>query len=259
MSDFPSFLVNVGSTQDSRSKKQKVLVYGQEGTGKTLFAASWPNVLLFAFEEGVKTLQVRGKELPVLRFDRMDVKYGNIRIYTELMHTLDLYKMKEGPFAPDGPLGHIETLAFDGFTTLSELLMLEIMAVEGMKDPNTEKADWDDYGKLKNRFQSIISFLQDMDTFFVGTAHLAWKETSEGAGLKPMPDAVGSTRESLRYAFDELYYFHGTEVGGKNKYEVHTKLWRGYPAKTRSNIDAVLEWEGEPTYLQLYGDPKDYR
>ena len=254
----PWFVAEAGRTTDPTSKKQKVLLYGEDGTGKTLFLSSWPKPAMFAFEDGTKTLESRGMDIPVFRFGKDDIRKGR-KIYAEVMHGLDLFKHKEGPFAAGAKFGDILTLGFDTWTGLVALLRDEAMYEDGNRSATRDAADWSDYGKVSARMESILDFIQGIDCFFVGTAHLGYHEVQGSSRLQPMPEVLGSSRTKLRHAFDEMYYFHKREEGGKVLYEAYTSIWRGFPAKSRTEgVPYHVIWDGYPTYEQLYGDWKQY-
>lgn len=258
--EVPSFMANVGSTMDSRTKKQHILLYGKEGTGKTLFGASCPGVIWYAFEEGTKTLQSRGINIePKYSFPISAVRNKEIRPYRDIMWSLDIIKNKKGDFAKGGKYGDRQTIFFDGWTALSKLLLFEVMVIDNEKNPSMDKADWDDYGLLGRRMDSIAAFIEELDMFFVSTAHVGNYEVAGTSGLTPMPDAIGSFRNRLPYLFDEFYYMRKSDAGGKVSYFMHTNVWRGHPAKCRTEgVPEMIEWNGYPSYEQLYGDWKQY-
>lgn len=265
MSDLqlPGFLANATTTDDTKSKKQKAVVYGSGGSGKTLFAGSWPKPLMMDLDEGSKTLRKQGIIIPKLTFDYLDVKQGKSRPYQEIMMTLDMWDSKEGPFSKAGPYADRETLILDGITNLADLILAEVMYEQGKNQANS-KPGYDEYAMLKNRAETILKFIRSMNIFVVATAQMAWKETDSGE-MRPMPNAVGSVREMIPYVFNELYYMHVEELGGNHTYRMYTKEWRKHDAKSREDLPAVVTWEktetnpkGFPKYDLLYGDWKQY-
>lgn len=250
-----SFLENAGSTQDPVAGRQKMLGYGEGGTGKTLFLGSWPKPFLLSYENGNKTLKKQGFELPSLSFPLLDVRAGRRKPFSETMMTLDYANQRAKDFASESKYKGTETICMDGWTSMSSLFLAEIKKENGLG--NYDKPGFDEWGALKERMKTVIDFIQNMDLFFASTAHLAWKETAPDV-LSPMPDAEGSVRNLLPYAFDEFYLFLAKSQGGDVRYSVRTKPWRNHPAKSREDLPSEVEWEGFPSYEQLYGDWKQY-
>lgn len=221
----------------------RALIYGEEGSGKTFFAGTFPEPFFIDTDRGLTTVRRRHPDAKILPIER------SRGVFAKVMSVLRDAVNKSGPFEKDGPLAHIETIVLDGYTALAESLMYEIVEVEGNRRLTQTKPQWDDWNALKARLISITKLTQDIKAFhFVATA---WEDitkddlTGETIGG---PQVLGGFSKQIGHYFDEIYYANVRRSQGEYLYEAHTKKFGRYAAKSRIGVPAILK---DPNFTAL--------
>lgn len=229
----PAWLSEVQNTKDPTSTTTyiRVLLYGEMGSGKTTVAATFPKPLFLNTDKGLRT--IAGKDIPYIDFN------PGRPVYHKIIQILqDLQKGNlEGL--------EVQTVVIDGFTSLAELMLREIVLENRVSvgDPTKEKALFDDYGMLRQRMWSIATLLQSIPCHVVGTCWATIEKDEVSGQFIGRPEMVGKFRETLGGYFDE-YYFLECRAGRQGEpayvYEAHTKPYRWWQARTRINLPAVI-------------------
>lgn len=178
----------------------KVLVYGPNGTQKTRFAATAPNVLVVDInEKGTKSAR-QFKEARVFHVKKWeDVTYL-------------FWYLRSGNH-------DFESVAIDNLTTLQALCMSHVLKEAGDRDPNKDpaiasKRDW---GKVTELLKPLLLNFRNLDMHVIFIA----QERTEGDEDEPlyhMPDMSRGNRGIATGAVDIIGRTYQKEVRvGKKK------------------------------------------
>lgn len=237
---------NVGkyiTVQNDLDDYLRVLVYGDSGDGKTTFIGTFPDLLVFDLDNGLKPIAHRNPKA-IMLWEYEDP-------YSILFEVLNLARFKKGAFAAEGALGKTKTIGIDGLTIGGNLFMKKI---RGLKT----KAGFDEYGELLSKMTSLLDLLKVLPYNVVVTAGTMYDKDEATGAYIGRPNIVGSTRDIINYYFDEVYYlrsesyFDQVEKKSKRKYLAHTQRYSYFPAKTRWNKRKLPEAIENPSY-QMYG------
>jgi hypothetical protein len=246
----------IGSTKrdDKESKHRRVLVYGESGTGKTLFGATAPKPMFINIDHGLLSLSERNIIVPTINIPPM--MKG---IYRNMMSIIADATNRTGAFAPGAEFGDRQTLVIDSITGLANSQFLwDIMFHEGKRKPTEEKAQFDDYSAIRFRLQTLTEALKAVPMNVIVLAE-SMIEDDEDTGRKlGTVNMLGSYRRAIVGAFDYAFLFATeSEVrDGKkiNVWTAHTRPFLYWKAKTRSD-DSMPERIVDPTWAKLF--PKD--
>jgi hypothetical protein len=231
LQDFDSKLTASGS---------RTLLYGKAGSGKTRLASTWPGPILFIdTDRGMRSIQST-ESMKFIRFPSYDPLKPtcptNVPSFDLLMQILTDAKNGAGKFAPGQALEKIKTIVIDGVSALvDEFIMKEIMLIN-KRDPVKDKAQFDDYGQLKNQLLQFGTIIKDLSDkmYIVGTALVNEEKDELSGAFQGKPLITGSYRDMIGGVFDEEYFLESIDIGGgKSKYVLHASKYKWYEAKTR--------------------------
>jgi hypothetical protein len=233
----PKWIQKTQYTDEQSGEYIRCLFYGDIGSGKTRAASTFPNPYFINTDKGLRTL--KDSRHPFIDLSRDD------KIYETIILLLNDIRNGKNGFGPDEPLGNIQTIVIDGLTSLGELLLKEAMKENrpAIKDLSKEKAQFDDYGMLRQRFWSITTLLQDMKKNVVATCWPMLEKDEETGRLVGRPNIVGSFRETVGGYFDEYYYLvcrPGKQGEPSYIYEAYTKPYQYWQARSRDVMPPVI-------------------
>jgi hypothetical protein len=221
----------------------RVLVYGQEGSGKTHFAGTFPNPFFIDTDRGLTTIRKRHPNAYILPIERQR------GVFSTVMAVLRDAVNRTGPFEAGEQYADVKTIVLDGYTALAESLMYEIVEVEGNRRLTTSKPQWDDWNALKARLTSITKLTQDINKFhFVATA---WEDITKddlSGETYGGPQVLGGFSKQIGHFFDEIYYMNLRRSQGDYVYEAHSKKFGRYAAKSRIGVPTIIK---DPDFNQL--------
>ena len=232
-------------------KYRRVLSYGEFGSGKTRFGGTFPDPFIIDTDRGLLSLSTAGLLPPPNRVLELTKHDSVFKVTKDVILKL---RNGSGPFETDPP----QTLIIDSFTSLVDMLLYEAMTspdnpLVKEKNPDYEKAEYDHWGLLRNRAQSIWEMLKDLPMHVYVTAGVKVEKSDSTGDFIGEPNLQGSSRGIIGHAFDEVYYFKPSGSGDKVKYTVYTKNCDFYHAKSRLDLPAKLE---SPTFDELYKNVK---
>jgi hypothetical protein len=134
------------------------------------------------------------------------------------------------------PLADVKTIVIDGISALVDEFMLKEIMLINQRNPLTEKAQYDDYGQLKNQLIQLGTLLKDVSDkmYVVGTALVSEEKDELSGAFEGKPLLTGSYRDMIGGVFDEEYFLESQDLGGgKSKYLIHAAKYKWYEAKTR--------------------------
>lgn len=208
----------------------KILLYGDAGTGKTIFAAGFPTpILYFDFDGKVNSAarffrgQPRLDEIEVVNL-QAELRDSPMDEFTRRTEELIKWqKEKNYPF---------RTLVIDSITTFSQACLnytikanhgIKRMPVKMSNGKMTEQPSQQDYGILHREFQRLIPGLLTLDMNVVMLGHISVdKDETTGQVLRNvMMD--GKFAQKLPIYFDEVYRSYVEEKGGIRTYLAQTQ------------------------------------
>lgn len=236
----------IAYTHEAGDSKIRVLAFGKAGTGKTVFASTFPSPFFIDADKGLRS--IRGKEIPHVQINRGEKVFG---VVLDILRTI---RRKEPPFDSIP----VETIVIDSGTALADMILYESMRFPATnrppKDPNNEKAEFDHWGEVLNRMQTITRYIRDAGLHVIMTAGERLDKDEVRGSFIGYPDIPGSYRTKIAHEFDEVLYFETKGVGEKMKYLVHTTPYLYFEGKSRTgNLSSIVE---SPTFEKLYGSEK---
>ncbi len=226
---------------EEASKKIRVLVYGECGSGKTTFASTFPAPLFIDTDRGGRVL--RTKKIPYLLISRERGGYNHLINF--------LIQLKSNKGVGDYK---VKTLVLDGVTSLAEILLFEIMKYPDKpgripKNPLIEKPDWDDYAMLSARLLMLHVMLEDIPFNVVVTGLPMLEKDEVTGGFIGKINVIGGFRNSIAKHYDEMYFLEMQTTRNESHSIAHLRKYRYYVAKSRDGLDSEIK---DPTYTKLY-------
>lgn len=246
MAVYSSFIQSYVGTESA--KHFRALVYGAAGSGKTTFAGTFPKPLFIDTDRGMRSLG-NAADVKMIRLS------GDGGAFQTCYTLLNDARLKRDAFAPGGPLADRQTIVIDGISSLADEYLLREIMRENKRDPLTEKAQFDDYGRLKMELIQLGNIIKDVsDHYNVVVTALVDEEKDELTGaLEGKPLMTGKYRDLIGGVFDEEYYIEAVDAGGTPKYILHASKFKWYEAKTRLMKVTKLE---NPTYAMVKANLK---
>jgi hypothetical protein len=242
---------NVSTNTDSL----RVLVLGEQGSGKTHFAATWPNPIFLDFDRGLVTLSRQGIHVPAIPFDKTVGVYKDVK---ETLYRLATKKFSKEELEAYPELGSAKTIVIDSLSAMGNFLKAGAM-LKAKKDPGADKAEFDQWGALLLNLLDIIGFTKDFPEKYgmniVVTALPQIKESEYDKGENAViPLIEGSYKSYVGADFDEVYFTECLPKGKEVEFILHTGRYKNFKGKSRNfgNIDHPID----NTYAALMAEMK---
>jgi hypothetical protein len=214
----------------------KVLIVGDYGSGKSIFASSFPTpALIFDFDRGI--LSYRGKDFDYCSYA------------TDQKQWLDFEK-DQREIAKLVAEGKYKTVIIDSTSTMADLAMERALQLDPKRNPATNGPVWNiHYGIVKTLVEGQIRKILQMAANIVIIAHLQLiKDEETGAVLGAQPLLPGQLSIKLPGYFDEVYYAFTKQKDGKAQYVLQTASKGHYKARSRiSGEKHILPFELDVT------------
>jgi hypothetical protein len=192
----------------------RVLIYGKPNSGKTTLASTFPKPFFIDADKGLGTLSGD------ITIPNIQVTRGVKDPYALLIQVFEDMTLKRGIFGSGGMAEGTETLVVDSLSTLSDLILAQIMIANGMK-PESDKPGFNEWGAFTRRMVEIASRIRDLAEKYniVETAWANIKENEKHEIIGVTPAIPGSYKDRAAGDVDEVYYMESskaTEGGGLN-------------------------------------------
>lgn len=203
------------------------LVYGKWGSGKSRFAATYPQPF-FIVTDG-QTSAIRGKGF----------KYMEPETYADILTVLSDAALGKEVFAG----GAIKTLVLDGISEVTSLITDE------MTQNGKAKMDQQKWGAAVDRIRMLLRTITGLKSKYhiLVTAKAMIEKDDLTGEVEGFPDTIGKMRNSIGGFFDMVFYAEaGSEFNPALKaqtpvWKLHTIKKGYYPAIDRSGKLGVTE------------------
>lgn len=207
-------------------KEVKLLIYGESGVGKTVFASSWPNPVFLDIDKGMASVQRE-----VHRFE--------INSWEDLSNATMFLATEPHPF---------QTVILDSLNELQYLSMRNVISTFTTVRRSYESLpSISDYGKMLDDFDKVVRYTKALKLNVVFIAQVAPREFETDP---VQPQFIGkSTARNLSRMMDVIGYLDKKDSteGAKIRYMVFDAV--NYVTKDRSGkLPQQIE---NPTYDQL--------
>lgn len=220
----------------------KILSYALTGGGKTWFMGTMPGMdigeaLIIDTDgslDGLPISAIKGDPL-VYSFRKGEVIHAErmkrVNVFNEIVHIIQC--LVDDPLIYGRP---IKTLGIDGVTMLSDFILSECMLNprigDKVREPNSNKATFDEYGALGHRLDTIFTMIDALPCHVCVTAGVTMDKDDTTGIVRGMPDIIGSFRQRCGHRFSAVLYLHDTDGSHKantctiNRFQA--KIRRGY-------------------------------
>lgn len=225
----------------------KLLVYGESGAGKTVFATSFPGpILVHDFDGKVASAAgYWGKYNPeqVSQIDYISYAEGNTQ---ERYERFRLWFNDHQKLAKDGKFPY-KTIVLDSLTTWSELLMKEILrqTVNKIKGPIAGR---DDIPGMQHYGLNSVFFKEQLGNFLkfpcnvVVTAHIDITKDETTGEILRRPLVSGKLASYLPIIFGEVYRAYVDQKENKSVHLAQTKSDSKYNCRSQlPGLPAIVE------------------
>jgi hypothetical protein len=215
----------------------KILVMGEAGTGKSMFARSFPEKsFVFDFDKGI--LSYRGRDFDYGQYNTDTTGW----IEFEKDFKTIITAVKEGAY---------KTIILDSTTLMSSVAMERALQLDPKRSPSGGPIWNSHYGIVKNLVEGKLRQLLSLPCNVVVIAHTQIvKDEDSGAVVGIQPLAPGALRDTLPSLFDEVYFTRTKKAAdGRTEYFLLTEATGFARARSRiSGKDRILPPEIKNDY-----------
>ena len=228
---------------------KKVLLIGQEGSGKTEFLKTMPKpVYVFSFDKGYMTLAgTPGIKVGLC----MDENRYKPHAYADFLTKFNELKKGASYTWPDGRVEQYRTIAIDSISFLSTFLFDHLQA---MKNNVDKPGGYDVYGLVKSKTQDILNQSVMLAEYVVCTALRDVDKDDTTGEIFYVPSMVGSIKNEIGAWFDAVLYMTvDKSPTGEKTYKMLTVGDRRQKAKIRvpSAVGRIIAAAEEPDFAKL--------
>jgi hypothetical protein len=179
----------------------KVMSVGESGTGKSVFASSFP-VPGFIFDFGKEIISYRGLDFDYVQYDVNAVGWSKF----ERDFPLVKKAVEDKKYL---------TVIVDNISAMTDLCMEKALQLDSHRSP-TGGPIWNiHYGMVKNLMEGRLRQMLNLPCNLVFIAHIDYIKDEEGAVIAVEPSMTGTLSIDIPSYFDEVYY-HSTRKEGTN-------------------------------------------
>lgn len=195
----------------AKAKKKKadkpniaVLIYGAAGSGKSIFASTFPKPLILDADGGHKIYEASG-HFPDAIYIR-----GEKAVMTALVKAVE--QIEEGT-------NKFETLVIDSITNLENIAKANMkyregrMSGEDLYTSSGKKLEWNEWGNISGSTIALLTWLRD---FPVNIVAITQQQTTYDAGKKKfVPQLTGKSSDEALH-FPDIVGYLEKQASGKD-------------------------------------------
>lgn len=196
-----------------------VLLVGDQKTGKTNVAGAFPNPYFLDFDRNLDSMaRVMGNKKWFYDCPIVDDKGSRVEDHLVYPRAMDM--VKQAVLSPD-----VSTIVIDSASTLSLFAVSHILAeVTRMEGKKVEQMRIQDYGRILNLFQRLITFLRGSGKLVVVTSHQTFDKDEMTGALNYTLALPGQMKFNFGAFFTDVWGTTGEPAaGGKYKYKIRTR------------------------------------
>lgn len=254
---------------DPRQNTINVLAYGPWGGGKTTFAGTAREPILYhSFDPG-GTTSIEGRidegriladtSWEISKEGYEDLKRGvsskGVQAVTD-SSIFERWASEVNRLHEIGMFNSVGTFVVDSYTTFADALMAWVKNERGTQG---KKNTFDDWGANRDKTKDVIKQLMTLPCNVILTAHADVERDEVTGDMIGGPMAPGKLTVELPMLFDEVYFLDSEGEGESATFNLYTKKHRMYPARSRlasqHDLDAVMEDPSFKNILNSAGYP----
>lgn len=230
-----ALLAEIAPVEEKHSKL-KVMVYGEPGVGKTVFAAGAPTPLLIDVEGGSLSLR-NHPDLATVEV----MRYVNVR-------QLELFAAAAS--SSDSPFDKYETIIIDTFSELQKRDLDDIVRADMRKNPAREPFPiGPDYNKNTEHLRQIAAAFRDLDKHLIILCHAKEEKDERTGTILTRPNLTPKLSSGMAGIFDIVGRMSATGEGDTRMRHLQVHPTPAVLAKTRiGGLPPVIE---NPTFNSL--------
>lgn len=233
------------------SERLKLLLFGDSGVGKTIFATSFPTPIYVAdFDQKISSAAQFFKGQARLS----EIDYDSYGAEGPNDYPVERFNMKMGQLRDMAKKGDLKykTIVVDSLTTFGDEAMrylmklspgVKRMSVNGMNVPSMA-----DYGVARNFFKQFITQLISLPANIIVTAHIEVTKDEATGEIMRTPMLAGKLKGELPIYFEEVWRAY-TDKDGKrwaqtasdSKYQARSQI-KGIPAQLPLSVDELAKY-----------------
>lgn len=208
------------------SEKLKILVYGDAGCGKTVFACSFPGPIFVAdFDNKVSSAAAHYRYIgESARIEQ--IEYENYMKQDELDMSFNrwTYKLQELEIAARAGKFPYQTVVIDSLTFYADRCMEKVMAdCPGIKGPQKGIPGLQHYGVLNPNFKTQLARVLALPCNVVVTAHVEADKDELSGEIVYSPMLSGKLKAFIPILFPEVHRAYAETKSGVTKFLAQTK------------------------------------
>jgi len=194
----------------------KVMSVGESGTGKSIFAASFPTPG-FVFDFGQEIISYKGLDFDYEQYEISAKGWGQFE--------MDFGKLKKCLVENkrlDGSEGKYQTIVVDNLSAMTDVCMERAMQLDGKRSPSGGPLWNVHYQMVKNLMEGRLRQLLNLESNLVLIAHLETIKDDTGAVIGVEPSLTGSLSADVPSYFHEVLYHATGRKDGKTQWVLQT-------------------------------------
>ena len=228
-----------------------MMVYGDAGVGKTVFASKDDRVLIFATEHGTISAARQYRK----------TKAKNVVKIVDCVGDWDKFESMTDWVVEQCEKGTLpfDWVVIDTGTTLQQLILKDIVskAAEKSGSRSLDKPQIEEYGEQQAKFRRFVELYNDLPVNFLMTAHAMQTEDHEGNEyVAPAFHGKGNQMSNWVCAQMHVYGFMtvGTAISARTKNEIKVRRIRWQASeniRAKDRFDALGEKTSNKTLKQI--------
>lgn len=219
------------------SKNRKILIQGDSGSGKTVFAAGFPTPLYVAdFDGKISSAAAfyanQPERLAKIDYDSFPNATREARPFASFYTRLQQHRQLVG----SGTFPY-KTYVIDSLTTLVDSLMQEIMTSmpsnKRMSAGTVQVPMLSDYNVLSGYFKQTLNQILSLPCNVIVTAHVQLNKDEMTGEIFREPLLPGKLAKFLPVVFEEVYRAFTIQKDGQTGYFAQTQSANGYTCRSQ--------------------------